>query len=108
MTSFLSRNALVIVIIGALALGGAWYAFSGSGASDDALLRTEVVDEVGSVETGIVNTLLTLRAVSLSGTIFSDPTFGALRDFGTQIISEPVGRPNPFAPREAPAGVGEL
>ena len=99
MMSFLSRNALAIVIIGAVALGGAWYAFSGDSVPDDALLTTEVVGEVGTAEAGIVNTLLTLRAVSLSGTIFSDPTFGTLRDFGTQIVPEPVGRRNPFAPR---------
>jgi hypothetical protein len=46
----------------------------------------------------LVSTLLALRAVTLSGTIFQDPAFISLIDFSTPIIPEPVGRDNPFAP----------
>lgn len=49
-------------------------------------------------ERQLVATLLTLRAVNLSGTIFSDPVFMSLTDFSTAIQPEPSGRPNPFAP----------
>jgi hypothetical protein len=46
----------------------------------------------------LVSTLLALRAVTLSGTIFQDPAFVSLVDFSTPIVPEPVGRDNPFAP----------
>jgi hypothetical protein len=49
----------------------------------------------------LVATLLALRAVTLSGTIFQDPAFISLSDFSTPIVPEPVGRPNPFAPLQS-------
>ena len=99
MSSLFSSNIVIAVIVGLIVVVGAWYMFfSGSGGNDE-LLATTVVSDESAVERGIVDTLLTLRAVTLSGTIFSDPAFGTLRDFGTQIIPEPIGRPNPFAPR---------
>ncbi len=100
MIAFLSRNLIATLVIGALVLGGMWYFFS-SGGDDEELLTTTIVAEENPAERGIVDTLLTLRAVSLSGTIFSDPVFRVLRDFGSEIIPEPTGRTNPFAPRDA-------
>lgn len=101
MMSLLTRNIRTVVLISILVVGGAWYVFSRDTKTDDTLLTSETVLAESTVEKGIVETLLTLRAVSLSGTIFSDPAFRVLKDFGTQIIQEPVGRPNPFAPRGA-------
>jgi hypothetical protein len=65
---------------------------------DGSLIETQDLTQATPADADIVNTLLELRAVSLSGTIFSDPAFLRLKDFGSQIIPEPVGRPNPFAP----------
>jgi len=100
MMSFLTHNMLAVVLVSVLVIGGAWYVFSSG--DEKALLTSTVESEAeGTVEKGIVDILLTLRAVSLSGTILSDTAFGTLKDFGTQIVQEPVGRPNPFAPRGA-------
>lgn len=49
----------------------------------------------------LVSTLLALRTVTLSGTIFQDPAFTSLMDFSTTIVPEPVGRANPFAPLQS-------
>jgi hypothetical protein len=65
---------------------------------DAALLVTEDLTQATESDRDIVNVLLQLRAVTLSGTIFTDPTFMTLQDFGSEIVPEPVGRPNPFAP----------
>lgn len=100
MFDFLSRHFLFI-LLGVILLIVGWYLLGGSKPQVGELVTTVVVEE-NSVEGGIVDTLLTLKAVSLSGTIFSDPAFSSLQDVGTQIVPEPVGRPNPFAPR----GVG--
>ncbi len=89
---------LVIVIV-----GGVFYGMSGGGVVDQPLLTTEVINDSGSpseetADRDLVETLLTLRAITLSGTIFTDPAFRTLQDFGTTIVPEPVGRQNPFAP----------
>lgn len=46
----------------------------------------------------LLTTLSSLRAIQLNATIFSDPLFTSLSDFGVTIPSEPTGRGNPFAP----------
>lgn len=83
--------AIVIAII-------AWYVLRDAGGVQENLLLTENIAAGSEADRDLVATLLQLRTVSLSGTIFSDPIFQTLQDFGSQIIPEPVGRPNPFAP----------
>lgn len=100
MMSLFARNKILLILVGFVVLGAGWYVLSGSSSSPD-ILETEAGP--GSVsanpqEADLVQTLLALRTVSLSGTILTDPAFMSLHDFGTEIIPEPVGRPNPFAP----------
>jgi len=96
-TLFSQYKLYLIAIVGVLIAIGAWWMLTGE-PQDDALLVTESPQGGSLVDKDLVGTLLQLRAVSLGGTIFSDPAFIELQDFGTQIIPEPVGRPNPFAP----------
>lgn len=91
----MNRNLLLLLVVSLLIAGGAWIGLSGGSGSSDDLLTTETVSGENS---DIVATLLALRSVSLESSIFSDPAFMVLRDFGTQILPEPVGRQNPFAP----------
>ena len=92
-----NNKTYIFVGIGILLVVGAWWGLSG-GTPSDSLLTTQSTSNLSDTEKGLVDTLLQLRAVTLSGTIFSDPAFMVLRDFGTQIVPEPVGRLNPFAP----------
>lgn len=86
----------MLIAGGILIAGVVWYSFLRDDAAPE-LLQTEDLTASG-VQNDVVTTLLQLRAVSLSGTIFTDPVFGSLQDFGSAIVPEPVGRPNPFAP----------
>lgn len=100
---WIKKNMVVVIILVVVIVGGVWYGMSGGGTQSEQLLTTEVINDSGSptedaVDRDLVETLLTLRAITLSGTIFADPAFKALQDFGTTIVPEPVGRPNPFAP----------
>ena len=100
---WIKKNMFIIIILVIVVVGGVWYGMSGGGAQNEQLLTTDVVGDSGSptedaVDRDLVETLLTLRAITLSGTIFADPAFKSLQDFGTTIVPEPVGRPNPFAP----------
>ena len=98
--SFFSQHKLIAILVVLFVVGGAWYLFSGSSAPAPTLTTTTVAGATGSdsQDGDLVSTLLALRAVKLDGTILSDPAFVSLKDFSTQIVSEPVGRDDPFAP----------
>ena len=46
----------------------------------------------------LLTLLLDLRAIHLDETLFADPAFQSLEDFGQELIPEAPGRRNPFAP----------
>ena len=98
MIEMLSHNKIVIGVLALLVGAGAWYGLSGSSSPTDLLVTEDFTTPSSESDKDLVSTLLQLRSVSLEGTIFSDPAFQGLQDFGSQIIPEPVGRPNPFAP----------
>jgi hypothetical protein len=101
MISFIMHHKLIVIVIGLLVAGAAWFGLS-QGPATDALLTTETISDEGP-DKDLVSTLLALRAVQLEGAIFSDQAFISLKDFSTQIIPEPIGRQNPFAPLGASA-----
>lgn len=94
----LVRNKYILLCVAGVVLAGViWYSFMRD-KTPAPLLQTEDLTEASNVDSDIVAILLQLRAVSLSGTIFGDPAFMSLQDFGSEIIPEPIGRANPFAP----------
>jgi hypothetical protein len=46
----------------------------------------------------LLATLNEIKSLNVEGRIFSDPLFLSLRDFRTELGTEPNGRSNPFAP----------
>ncbi len=102
MTNFFSSHKMYLLIAAGLFVAiGIWWGFS-SEAPSDSLLTTSPTG-VSAADKELVDTLLQLRTVSLTGTILAEPAFMQLQDFGTQIVPEPVGRPNPFAPLDVSA-----
>lgn len=100
------QNKFVILILGSiLAASAAWYLFLRD-TTPQSLLTTEDLTSASGADKDVVETLLQLRAITLSGTIFTDPAFVALKDNGIQIVPEPVGRPNPFLPLEGTRSTG--
>jgi uncharacterized membrane protein AbrB (regulator of aidB expression) len=97
---WIKQHKLLFVIIIVVLAALFWYGLSASTPAAP-ILSTDTVSGSPSAESSdqeLVATLLALRAVTLSGTIFQDPAFTALADFSTAIVPEPVGRDNPFAP----------
>ena len=90
--------ALIVVVI---VLGGMWYVLYGGSSAPAPSLTTTGTGSGNPADQTLVSTLLALRAVKLNATIFSNPAFMSLKDFSTQIVPEPVGRPDPFAPLAA-------
>lgn len=101
------HKLLFILVIGVVAVG-IWFGLSSEGAPEP-LLTTSAADGSTSLSASdqeIIGTLLSLRAVTLSGSIFQNPAFLTLQDFGTTIVPEPVGRENPFAPLGSQTAAG--
>ena len=90
------RHKLIVALLVIVLIGAAWYEFTGNSAPAPVLSTTGVATDTG--EADIVSTLLQLQAVNLNGTILTDPGFESLQDFTTQVVNEPVGRTDPFAP----------
>ncbi len=105
MLNFIIGHKAMAGILAALIAVGVWIGLSSSSSSDSSLLSTEIVDNSGP-DRDLVATLLALRAVRLDASLFTDPSFASLKDFSVEIVPEPVGRPNPFAPLNAPSTGG--
>lgn len=94
--AILKSKLMILILAGVVLAGVVWYSFMRDKSTQ--LLQTQDLTVSTGADSDVVNVLLQLRAVSLSGTIFTDPAFQSLQDFGSQIVPEPVGRQNPFAP----------
>ncbi|MCI0619678.1 hypothetical protein L0Y40_01430 [Candidatus Wolfebacteria bacterium] len=82
---------LVLVILIFVAYG----VFSGSGDEDVLVSEDAAAPTVGG---DLIVLLGRLQSLSLDSTVFSNPIFRNLVDFGVELVPEPVGRSNPFAP----------
>lgn len=67
------------------------------GDEEEALLVESDVrdDDVGAEMLGL---LLELRSIDLEDDFFESAVFNSLVDFSRELVPQPVGRPNPFAP----------
>lgn len=106
MELFKKYKTLILVVAIVIIAGVAYTVLFGG--EDDALLVAERSDNVASAEeSNLLTFLLDLRAVKLDERIFSDPVFKSLEDFGQELVAEPVGRENPFAPIDITFSEGE-
>ena len=101
MMNIFANNKLIIIVAVIAIMGALWFGFSSSSPSPAILGTENAIGAVSDEDKDIVETLLKLRAVTLSGTIFSSQVFLGLEDFSTEIMQEPVGRADPFAPLSA-------
>lgn len=94
MMNFIKTNKVLLggiaVICGAVFL---YYSYAGSAAP----LLTSAT-ETSPVSQELLVTLGSLRTIQLDPSLFSDPVFLSLSDFGVTIPPQQAGRRNPFAP----------
>ena len=95
MMDFFKSNKLVSVGVGILLLGIGYYLFFMQHGST---APVTVTDSAGTspVSQNLLVTLANLRTIKLNDSIFRDPAFQSLTDFGVVIPPEPAGRRNPF------------
>lgn len=65
---------------------------------EEQTLSAQNTSDAPVVDQDLISLLLTLRSIKLDEKIFSDTAFRSLEDFSKELIAEPVGRNNPFAP----------
>ncbi len=78
------------------------YFFGGGGGTGPLIAPSSPVAQ--SAGSDLLPILLNLKSLRLEGSVFDDPTFQSLENFGVEIPVEPLGRKNPFAP--LPGGTG--
>ena len=94
MLALLKKNIVVIgVIAAAVAVLYFFYSSSGGGAT-----LTSSAEVESPVSREILATLGNLRTIKLDNSLFQDPLFLSLSDFGVTIPPAAAGRRNPFAP----------
>lgn len=99
----LKKYKTTLLIIAIVIIAFIAYGFLFGGEKDDNLLTSDSAlenpDSAGAVvESDMLTLLLDIRSIKLDKSIFSDEAFKSLEDFGQDIVPEPIGRENPFAP----------
>jgi len=104
-----SSNLKNLIVIGAIliAIAGAVYFYISRDQSSDELLTSQDSGAVtGTVDSDLLAALKELRKLHLDDSIFSDPAWLSLHDFGKVLVPQQAFRPNPFAPLDASAFAG--
>lgn len=97
MKDFIDSNKWLIggVLLMGLVVWGYFAFFRGQ---EGPLLSGTGEGEASPISEELLVTLSNLHVIRLDDSIFSDPIFLSLSDFGVTIPPEQVGRRNPFAP----------
>ena len=90
------KNIFLIGVIVVLAFIG----FTVFTREDDDAALTSTTQEASALIAGreLLAILIELKAIDLDDSIFEDPVFRSLEDFSQELIPQPTGRRNPFAP----------
>ncbi len=89
------KNILTILVVVIAAFIAYSFFFGGA---PEAVLSSDVPSEQVAVDHELIALLLELKGIRLDDSIFADPVFMSLQDFSQELVPEPVGRDNPFAP----------
>jgi hypothetical protein len=94
--NFLKQNKMAIGGVVVVLLLGYIYLAYFSGSSVPALTSTDTANT--ALSQNLLLTLQNLQTIKLDNSIFSDPEFLSLTDFGVTIPPQTVGNSDPFLP----------
>lgn len=97
MLDLLKKNKIILIIVVVIVAAFMWFGLAEQKPTNN-LLSSEVRSNSSPADQETLRVLLDMRSIRLDSSIFENPAFASLRDFGKDIIPEPVGRNNPFAP----------
>lgn len=96
--SFIKKYQNVLILLVVIVAGFIAYSIFFAHPEAAPLTESSVAAAENPVDQELIALLLTLHSISLDTTLFTDPKFTSLKDFTRELVPEPVGRPNPFAP----------
>lgn len=100
----MNKGVATIVLI-LVVVGGGFYAYTNLSGNAPAPEDGETVNsEDEGAGAQLVALLDQLQSLQLNDSIFASAQFASLRDETTEVLDEPVGRINPFAPIGRDAG----
>jgi hypothetical protein len=91
------KTLLIIVAVVIVAFIG-YQMFFDVGNSGSNVLTSQSALVNGGGDNELLILLINLRSITLDESLFNDEAFKSLVDFGQQLVPEPTGRQNPFAP----------
>jgi hypothetical protein len=105
MKDFFNKNKMLLggIVVAVILV---WVYFTYFSGSSEALLSE--TQSASPVSQELLVTLSNLHTLRLDETIFQDPVFVSLSDFGVTIPPETVGRRNPFAPYVGSVGTSSI
>jgi hypothetical protein len=98
MMHFLKQYQAVIAIVAVIVAAFVAYSIFFKHVETPVLTETTISETQNPVDQQLIALLLTLHGIKLDAALFDDDRFKSLRDFGQELVPEPVGRPNPFEP----------
>ncbi len=104
MWEFIKNNIGLTIGVAVVAIAALLYAILFSGSTAPLLSSTGGAGSL-PVSQSLVVTLNSLHTIKLDNSIFSDPVFISLNNFGVVIPQEPYGRQDPFIPFSASGNV---
>lgn len=99
-------NLKNLIIIGSILIAialAAYFYFTRDQSGDAVLTSTDAGSAAASVDNELLAALHDLKKIKLDDSIFSNPTWLSLHDFGKVLAQQQPFRPNPFAPLDASA-----
>lgn len=96
MMDFFKKNKILLGVILVAFVGLVGYLNFFSGAPSGELLAS--TEEASPLSSDLLSVLSNLHTIKLDESIFSDPAFQSLTNFGVELPPENVGRRNPFLP----------
>lgn len=99
MIDIIKQNKIILVVLVVIIVAFAWFGLSEK-TPTTSVLSNESRSSASVSEQEILRLLLDMRSIQLDSSIFENQAFASLRDFGRDIIPEPVGRTNPFVPTD--------
>ena len=102
----ISVFVLVAIVVGYLFLNREKETDVNLKSTSGAVLVLESKADLSQTDKEFLDILVNLKTLKLDVSIFANPAFINLSDFGQKLNPEPKGRPNPFAPLSSPSSSG--
>ena len=97
-TEHINKKALIgLGVLLLVLLSVFFYWFSGTAGTQSAITTLAQSPLDATLGRELLSALAKLKSTKLDTSIFNDPVFSGLKDFGVEIASQPVGRRNPFS-----------